>query len=126
MGCAWTLCSALDVGPMNGRRTSSHGSGPPSAPSAAPRGAPPGLIIGARRRRPLPSAVMDLRLERGLDHDAVRDVHRRAFGDEGAVVAELVDGLRRADAGALGLVAEDGGRIAGHVMFTRSLLDAPR
>lgn len=71
---------------------------------------------------------MDLREERPGDRQAVRDIHLRAFGDEGPVVADLVDDLRglvTPDSG-LSLVAEEGGRVVGHVMFTRSLLDAPR
>ncbi|RKN38693.1 GNAT family N-acetyltransferase [Micromonospora endolithica] len=69
---------------------------------------------------------MDVREERQHDHDAVRDVHRRAFGDHGAVVAPLADALRRDDPAALSLVAERAGQVVGHVMFTRALLDAPR
>jgi putative acetyltransferase len=70
---------------------------------------------------------MRLRREQPADHDAVRDVHLRAFGehDHGPVVARLVDDLR-AEA-TLSLVAEDpdSGRILGSVMFTPGLLDAP-
>jgi putative acetyltransferase len=71
---------------------------------------------------------MDLREERPGDREAVRGVHLRAFGDEGASVAELVGTLRGGiEAGdGLALVAEVDGQVAGHVMFTRSLLDAPR
>jgi len=45
------------------------------------------------------------------------------------VVADLVDALRETitpESGGLSLVAEQEGTIVGHVMFTRSLLDAPR
>ena len=58
----------------------------------------------------------------------MRIVHRCAFGDHGAVVAELVDELRElvASDGGLSLVAEHCGDVVGHLMFTRSLLDAPR
>jgi putative acetyltransferase len=71
---------------------------------------------------------MDLREERPGDREAVRSVQLQAFGDEGAVVADLVDTLRGGiTAGeGLALVAEVDGQVAGHVMFTRSLLDAPR
>jgi putative acetyltransferase len=71
---------------------------------------------------------MDLREERPDDREAVRSVQRQAFGAEGAVVADLVDALRDGiTAGeGLALVAEVDGQVAGHVMFTRSLLDAPR
>lgn len=71
---------------------------------------------------------MELREERPGDRQAVREIHRRAFGDHGPVVADLVDSLRDTLtlADGLSLVAEQDGQIAGHVMFTRSLLDAPR
>jgi putative acetyltransferase len=69
---------------------------------------------------------MDLRAEQSHDRTAIRDIHRRAFGDHGDVVARLVDGLRDDDAAALSLVAEEAGKLVGHIMFSRSLLDAPR
>jgi putative acetyltransferase len=71
---------------------------------------------------------MDLREERPGDRELVRDVQRLAFGDHGPVVADLVDSLRETitPTDGLSLVAEDDGQLVGHVMFTRSLLDAPR
>ena len=69
---------------------------------------------------------MDLRAERTQDRVAVRDIHRRAFRDHGDVVATLVDALREDDPAALSIVAEEAGEVVGHVMFSRSLLDAPR
>lgn len=69
---------------------------------------------------------MDVREERHADHDAVDDLLRRAFGDHGTVVTKLVDALRRDDPETLSLVAEVAGEVVGQVMFTRSLLDAPR
>jgi putative acetyltransferase len=71
---------------------------------------------------------MDVREERPADRESVRDIHLRAFGDHGLVVADLVDTLRDTitPVDGLSLVAEDDGRIAGHAMFTRSLLDALR
>ncbi|TCC37600.1 GNAT family N-acetyltransferase [Kribbella speibonae] len=71
---------------------------------------------------------MDLREERPSDRQAVRDTHLQAFGDHGPVVADLVDSLRDTIApdGGLSLVAEQDGLVVGHVMFTRSLLDADR
>src|SRR4051812_18647564 len=68
---------------------------------------------------------MDLREEVADDRDSVRDVHLRAFGDHGTVVADLVDTLRDTT-DSLSLVAEHEEQILGHIMFTRSLLDAPR
>jgi putative acetyltransferase len=71
---------------------------------------------------------MDLREELPGDRPAVRDVHVQAFGDHGPVIADLVDALRDTITPEVGLslVAEDDGQVVGHVMFTRSLLDAPR
>jgi putative acetyltransferase len=71
---------------------------------------------------------MDLREERPSDKESVRDIHLRAFGDHGLVVAALVDALRETitPMDGLSLVAEHDGQVVGHVMFTRSLLDAPR
>jgi putative acetyltransferase len=70
---------------------------------------------------------MTIRVEEPGDHDAVAVVERTAFGvgGSGETVARLVDALRRDDPGALSLVAEEDGEIVGHIMFTRSLLDAP-
>lgn len=60
----------------------------------------------------------------------MRDLHLLAFGggDHGAVVADLVDSLRSmiTPTDGLSLVAELDGQLVGNVMFTRSLLDAPR
>src|SRR3984957_18712787 len=76
---------------------------------------------------------MDLREELPSDRESVRDIHLQAFGDHGpadhgVVVASLVDTLRETitPTDGLSLVAEHDGQIVGHVMFTRSLLDAPR
>lgn len=69
---------------------------------------------------------MEIRAERTGDHAAVREVHRRAFGDRGDLVARLADALRADDSAALSLVADDGGDVAGHVLVSRSRLDAPR
>jgi putative acetyltransferase len=67
---------------------------------------------------------VDVRAEGSSDRDAISAVHTAAFGDHGPAVAALVDSLRDAG-GELSLVAEEGGQIVGHVMFTPSLLDAP-
>jgi putative acetyltransferase len=71
---------------------------------------------------------MDLRVEVAADEPVVREVHLRAFGAHGRVVAGLADDLRGLIAGdsGLALVAEEGGQVVGQVMFTPSLLDAPR
>jgi len=71
---------------------------------------------------------MNIRAERPDDRAAVREVGERAFGDHGRHVADLVDALRElvTPTDGLSLVAEQDGRVTGHAMFTRSLLDAPR
>ena len=71
---------------------------------------------------------MRIRAEEPADHDSVREVQRIAFGDEGVQVAALVDDLRPSivTEGGVSLVAvADDDSVVGHVMFTRSLLDAP-
>jgi putative acetyltransferase len=70
--------------------------------------------------------LLRLREEFDGDREAVKRLHREAFEDDGTV-ADLVHTLRqlvRTEDG-LSLVAELDGQVAGHVMFTRSLLDAP-
>ena len=71
---------------------------------------------------------MELRLERDDDREAAGDVQRRAFGDHGTMGAALVDDLRGSlrPGWGLSVVAEEDGRVVGHVMFTPALLDAPR
>jgi putative acetyltransferase len=73
-------------------------------------------------------ALVNVRFEQEQDRAAVRTVHLAAFRDHGHDVANLVDDLRDAlakDEG-LSLVAEHGDEVVGHLMFTSSLLDAPR
>jgi putative acetyltransferase len=71
---------------------------------------------------------VDIRPEQPSDEASVRALHQAAFGEHGAVVAPLVDALRRSlrPEEDLSLVATDEQGVLGHVMFTRSLLDAPR
>jgi putative acetyltransferase len=71
---------------------------------------------------------VDVRAEAVGDRSAVRAVHLTAFGEHGQVVANLVDDLRDAVArgDGLSLVAEERDQIVGHVMFSTSLLDAPK
>jgi len=73
-------------------------------------------------------SVLVVRRERAGDVDAIRDVHRAAFGGADAVEATLVDALR-ADPGwlpHLSLVAERDGDLIGHVVATRAwIADVP-
>jgi putative acetyltransferase len=56
---------------------------------------------------------VNVREERSGDREAVRDIHLRAFGAEGAVVADLVDTLRDAirPGEGISLVAEHAGQV---------------
>ena len=70
--------------------------------------------------------TMALRRGRPADRVAVRQVHRAAFGGDGDVVEARLVGELRADVGFLphlSIVAEDGGRVVGHVIATRARLD---
>jgi putative acetyltransferase len=62
-----------------------------------------------------------------MDEAAVAELVTAAFDDDGEV-ADLVGLLRRLVTASAGtsLVADDAGQLVGHVMCTRSLLDAPR
>ena len=65
---------------------------------------------------------------RGYRHEdeaAVRRVVTEAFGDQGETVAALVAELR-ATHGRVELVAEEGGAVVGHVLLSRSWVDARR
>jgi putative acetyltransferase len=57
------------------------------------------------------------------DGPVVRQVVSEAFTDRGPVVADLVDDLR-ATHGRAELVAEEEGRVVGHVLLSRSWVDA--
>jgi putative acetyltransferase len=71
---------------------------------------------------------MNVRDEQDGDHAAVGALQSAAFATHPEQVADLVDDLRqivlRGDG--LSLVAETDGQIVAHLMFTQSLLDAPR
>ena len=71
---------------------------------------------------------MEVRAEKPSDWSSVRAIHLAAFRDHGEVVANLVDDLRDpvARGEGLSLVAEVEERLVGHVMFTPSMLDAPK
>ena len=66
-------------------------------------------------------AENNIRSETADDHDAIREIHRLAFGRPAE--AKLVDDLRQSGDGIISLVAERDSRIVGHVLF--SLLKAP-
>jgi putative acetyltransferase len=57
-----------------------------------------------------------IRPEAAADHAAIREVNRLAFGGEDE--ARLVDALRAGGYARTSLVAEEGGRVVGHVLFS--------
>jgi putative acetyltransferase len=62
------------------------------------------------------SPKLTVRPEKPEDVPAIRIVNERAFGR--AAEADLVDALRRNGKAILSLVAEDDGRIVGHILFS--------
>jgi putative acetyltransferase len=65
--------------------------------------------------------MIAIRPETPEDHPHVRDVNEQAFGQ--AVEADLVDRLRKACPDTLSLVADDEGRIVGHIFFSPVAID---
>lgn len=67
---------------------------------------------------------MEIRPERAEDHSAIREVNRLAFGreDEG----RLVEALRAGGYARVSAVAEDEGRIVGHILFSELAILARR
>jgi putative acetyltransferase len=59
---------------------------------------------------------MIVRSEEPEDIAAIRIVNERAFGN--AAEADLVDALRRNGKATISLVAEDDGRVVGHILFS--------
>ena len=59
---------------------------------------------------------IEIREEQGGDLAGIRDVNRRAFGQDQE--ADIVDALRSSGAALLSLVAVLDGRIVGHVMYS--------
>ncbi len=59
---------------------------------------------------------LTIRFESPADHDAIRRVNRLAFGQNEE--ADLVDALRAGGFVHVSLVAEQGGQIVGHILFS--------
>ena len=83
------------------------------------RGAPPAdpeprAPLAPRRLRA--EDVTVVRPERAYDAPAIRRVHEEAFGR--AAEADLVDALRSHGTATLSLVADRGGRVVGHLLFS--------
>src|SRR5215813_5842010 len=65
--------------------------------------------------------MISIRPETLEDITAIRHVVQSAFGR--AAEADLVDALRRNGRATLSLVAQDSGRIIGHIMFSPVVID---
>jgi putative acetyltransferase len=61
-------------------------------------------------------SVMQIRFERAADADQIRCVNEAAFGTPAE--ADLIDALRREAEPVISLIAEDGGAIVGHILFS--------
>jgi len=70
----------------------------------------------SRAERPCDRDATSIHPERPADRDAVFAVQRAAFGRDDE--ARLVDRLREAGAARISLVAERGGELVGHVLFS--------
>jgi len=68
--------------------------------------------------------MINIRLEKPEDVPQVRGIHERAFRQP--TEADAVDRLRLTCPEALSVVAEDGGRIVGHILFTPVIIDSPK
>lgn len=73
---------------------------------------------------------MPLEVRPSVDSDssAISRVHLNAFGSaEGPEIVDLVSALLRDETAVpyLSIVAESGGRLAGHILFTAARLDSP-
>jgi putative acetyltransferase len=67
---------------------------------------------------------MEIRREQPEDRAEVRRVNQRAFAQPDE--ANLVDALRSADAVTLSLVAVDGGKVVGHILFSPVAVQSPQ
>ena len=65
---------------------------------------------------------MEIRAEVEADRAAVRALNRAAFDSDAG--ADLVDALRKQADPCISLVAEEAGKIAGHIMFSPALVAA--
>jgi len=67
--------------------------------------------------------MISVRPEESEDHDQVHAINLAAF--KGGPEADLVDSLRSSCPDHLSLVAEEGGRVVGHILFTTVVVESP-
>ena len=67
--------------------------------------------------------MIQIRQEQASDVAGIRSVNEKAFGR--AQEADVVDALRRACDGLLSLVAMDGTRVVGHILFSPATVEGP-
>jgi putative acetyltransferase len=68
--------------------------------------------------------MITIRKETDSDHDAIRYVNRRAFWQEAE--GDIVDKLRVRNMAAISLVAVEGDRIIGHILFSPVTVEADK
>lgn len=68
--------------------------------------------------------MVTVRIERFEDMAAIRALNMRAFGQ--AVEGEIIDKLRRSCPEILSLVADDNGRVAGHILFSPVVIEGEK
>ena len=70
--------------------------------------------------------MVNIRPATPADHPAIAAVVTAAFGGPKGGEAKIVSGVRSEDSALVDLVAEQGGEIIGHVLFSRMRSDPPR
>src|SRR4051812_12465141 len=70
------------------------------------------------------SMTVTIRGETTDDLPAIREVHRRAFGSDDE--PRLVDALRAGGHARVSLVAEESGRVVGHILFSALTIETAR
>ena len=68
--------------------------------------------------------MLTVRFERPEDIPSVRVLNKQAFAQP--VEADIVDRLRQACTEALSLIAEEEGRVVGHILFTPAVINSGR
>ena len=81
-------------------------------------------MLAANPRTLIPTEFRGMEIRKALDSDLseILEIHKKAFGGEqGIEIANLVDDLLKDETGfpVLSLVAVEGGRAVGHILFTK-------
>src|ERR1051326_6838928 len=77
-----------------------------------------GALNGLRR---ISNIVIEIRAEEPDDRTAIQELHKQAFG--GPAEAKLVRLITERKKGLISLLAITGGRVVGHILFSRVSID---